>query len=36
MFSVSGTQVKERFMQASRWGKEDLPEEVRTELGLEE
>lgn len=28
--------MKERFMWAHRWGNEDLPEEVRTELGLKE
>lgn len=36
IFSITGTQVKKRFMWTSRWGKEDLPEEVRTELGLEQ
>ena len=33
MFSIIGTQVKEKF---SRWGKENFLEEVRTELDLEE
>lgn len=33
MFSIIGTQVKEKF---SRWGKENFSEEVRTELDLEE
>ena len=36
MFSIIGTQVKEKFMWTSRWGKENFPEEVRTELDLEE
>ena len=36
MFSIIGTQVKEKFMLTSRWGKENFPEEVRTELDLEE
>lgn len=35
VFSIVDTQVKERFMWASKWGK-DLPEEVTNDLGLEE